>query len=71
LFHVTRRRFEACQVSHVLEPTTTTAFQLLVASTPRLVPATTRVGITASMPDGVAGVAASVPPRAGLCRTTP
>ena len=68
--HFSESRFAACQASQVLLPTTATALTLPVSSAPRPVPAITRVGTTASMPAGLAGVAASVPPKLGQWRIT-
>jgi len=64
------RRLATCQASQVVTPTTASALVLPTASAPRPVPAQTLVGTSASAPAGVAGRAASVPPKLGQCLMT-
>ncbi|MBK8017497.1 MAG: hypothetical protein IPK20_12810 [Betaproteobacteria bacterium] len=54
----------------MLLPTTATAFCSPVDSVPRPVPAETDSATTAIIPAGVAGKAASRPPKVGQCLTT-
>ena len=68
--HETDNRLAACHTSQVFGPTTATALTAPVTSVPRPVPAITLVGTTASIPDGVAGCPARVPPNDGQCLIT-